>query len=187
MGALNAWPCRRVRRTDRAFATLWTMNTIEFHTDLFPVSWGQGQWPVVNIAVDGVPLVELVRAVELPFAQAEEAERAGDFTDFPPGTLTQQLAGDYIPLSSKFAWPSRHYLGEPIEVPHGGDDGETMVLGCSCGINDCWALLTRITLAERTVTWSGFRNSGRSWDLSGLGPFVFSRSQYETSLRATVT
>jgi hypothetical protein len=140
----------------------------------------------VDVAVDGVPLIERVREVELPYAEAEEIERAGEYPDSPPGTLSRELAGAYLALSTNFAWPSRHYLGEPLELPHGGDHGETMLLGCTCGINDCWALLARIALVDDTVTWSRFRNNSRDWDLSGLGPFVFDRSQYEASLRSTV-
>lgn len=161
------------------------MNTIEFRVFRRSVSATPGTRSPAGIVVDGVPLVDLVRELELPYAEAEEADRAGDFPDYPPGKFAQELAGDYAPLSTKFNWPSRHFLGEPVELPHGGDDGETMLLGCTCGINDCWALLATIVLTEESVTWSGFRNNSRDWDLSGLGPFVFSRSQYEASLRAT--
>jgi hypothetical protein len=161
------------------------VNTIEFRVALLPVSWEPGEWPVVGIEVDGVPLIERVRELELPYARAEEVERAAEVADWPPGALARELAGNYIPLSSPFAWPSRHFLGEPIELPHGGDDGETVVLGCTCGINDCWSLLVRIDLTEHLVAWSGFRNSSRGWDLSGLGPLVFDREQYEGSLRAS--
>ncbi|GAA0924935.1 hypothetical protein [Virgisporangium aurantiacum] len=161
------------------------MNTIEFRAVLLPVAWEPSRWPVVDIAVDGVSLIQRVRELELPYAEAEEIERASEFADLPPGTLAQELAGNYMPLSTNFAWPSRHFLGERLELPHGGDEGETMVLGCTCGINDCWALLTRVVLTEQTVTWSGFRNNSRNWDLSGLGPLVFNRSQYEDSLRSS--
>src|SRR5689334_13377207 len=84
----------RVRRVGQAFATVRSVNTIEFRVVLTSVSWKPGQWPVVDIAVDGVPLVERVRALELPYARAEEAERAGERADFPPGTLTRELAGN---------------------------------------------------------------------------------------------
>ncbi len=161
------------------------MNSIEFRVSAHPASPTSDAWSNVDIVVDGVPLIDLVREQELPHAAAEETERADEFPDYPPGRLTQELAGDYVSLPAKFYWPSRHFLDEPLELPHGGDDGETMLLGCTCGINDCWALLTTITLTEQTVTWSGFRNNSRDWDLSGLGPFVFGRSQYESSLRAT--
>ncbi|MEV6907949.1 hypothetical protein [Amycolatopsis sp. NPDC051071] len=161
------------------------MNTIEFRVTTPPGSSTPGTWSPVNIVVDGVPLIHLVRELELPYAEAEEIERAGEFPDYPPGKLAQELAGGYLSLSRTFTWPSRHFLGEPLELPHGGDDGETMLLGCTCGINDCWAFLATIVLTEETVTWSGFRNNSRDWDLSGLGPFIFSRSQYEASLRAT--
>ena len=161
------------------------MNIVEFRAVFHPVSWDPGILRVVDIAVDGVSLIELVREVERPDAEAEEAARAGEYPELPPGAFTRELAGTYLPLSTRFAWPSRHFLGEPLDLPHGGEDGETMLLGCTCGIDDCWALLARVVLTEQTVTWSGFRNNSRDWDLSGLGPFDFNRRQYEASLRST--
>lgn len=87
-----------------------------------------------DILIDGVPLLDLVRAAELPYAREEQLE----------------------------------------------------LLGCTCGIAECWALLARIEVTEAEVRWSGFRNNSRDWDLSpALGPFVFARRQYEESLRAT--
>jgi len=32
------------------------------------------------------------------------------------------------------------------------------------------------------VRWSNFRTGHRDWDLGGLGPFEFERSQYEAAL-----
>ncbi|GAA1041474.1 hypothetical protein GCM10009557_65300 [Virgisporangium ochraceum] len=159
------------------------MNTITFRPYLLAVEWGPGEWPVLDIAIDGVPLLDRVRELELPYARAEELERADEFTDYPPGTLTAELAGNYMPLTSTYGWPSRHLLGEPTDLPHGADEGETMLLQCTCGIPDCWALLAKVAVTRHVVTWSGFRNSNRGWDLGALGPFEFSRSQYERALR----
>ena len=46
----------------------------------------------------------------------------------------------------------------------------------------CWPLTTDVSVEEASVTWSHFRNGHRDWDLTGLGPFTFDRSQYETAL-----
>ncbi|MEW1547809.1 hypothetical protein [Streptomyces tsukubensis] len=134
---------------------------------------------LLNIEVDGVPLIEMVRRVELPYAQAEQEQLAKE----SPSEPAPLLAGDYMPLSAGFGWPDRHFLGEPKSLPRGGKEGETVLLECACGMDDCSALMTRITVTAQTVTWSAFRNTFRDWDLSALGTFTFSRPQYEESLR----
>ncbi|MEV4114972.1 hypothetical protein [Nonomuraea sp. NPDC049695] len=136
-----------------------------------------------EILIDGVPLLDLVRAAELPYARQEQLERAEEFAPEP----APLLAGAYSYLLGRWTgWPARHYLGEPVEVTYDQEDDETMLLGCACGISECWALLARIEVTETEVRWSGFRNNSRDWDLSAvLGPFVFARRQYEEALRAT--
>jgi len=116
-----------------------------------------------GILINGVRLVDLVRQAELPFA----------------------MAGAYTGLLADFYWPSRHFLGKPEDEPRGiREDGETMLLTCSgCGMAGCWSLLARIEVADGTVRWSGFRNSHRDRDRSAVGPFLFSRTQYEGALR----
>ncbi|WP_433509197.1 hypothetical protein ACQP2T_35170 [Nonomuraea sp. CA-143628] len=136
---------------------------------------------LVEIVIDGVSLLDLVREAELPYARSEQLERAEEFAPEP----APLLAGAYSCFPGT-AWPSRHYLGEPAEVAYNQEDDETMLLGCSCGIPECWALLARIEVTDTEVRWSGFSNNARDWDLSAtLGPFVFSRRQYEQALRAT--
>jgi hypothetical protein len=77
-------------------------------------------------------------------------------------------------------------MGEPDEVEFGDEfgDGETILLGCVCGEPSCWPLTAQVEVGDATVTWTGFRTGHRDWDLSGLGPFVFDRHQYETALVA---
>ncbi|MFE0508581.1 hypothetical protein [Streptomyces sp. NPDC058964] len=160
------------------------MRSIDFRLAPYPAVWLEGgTTQVVDILVDNVRLVELVRMAELPYAQAEQIERAEEFY---PDTFPL-LAGDYMPLAPVFGWPSRHFLGEPRVLPWGGEEGETMLLGCTCGIEECWALMARVTVTPETVTWSEFRNNCRDWDLSAIGSFAFSRRQYEDSLRKGAT
>ncbi|MFC5829625.1 hypothetical protein [Nonomuraea insulae] len=137
---------------------------------------------LIEIVIDGVPLLELVRRAELPYARQEQLERAEEYAP----EQAPLLAGDYSYFTrSQCGWPSRHYVGEPGEVAYNQDDDETMLLGCTCGVAECWALLAKIEVTGSAVRWSGFRNNVRDWDLSGLGPFVFSREQYEQALRTT--
>ncbi|MGY0063130.1 hypothetical protein ACWY4P_42435 [Streptomyces sp. LZ34] len=153
------------------------MHTIEFRL-LRP-----HRFHVVDLIVDGTGLLDLVREAELPYAVEEQRESAADFAPDP----VPLLAGAYALLRADGrGWPSRHLLGEP------GDgatdlwrDDETLLLTCPCGIDECWALVARVEVADTVVRWSDFRNVRRDWDLTGLGPFTFPRRQYEASLRAT--
>jgi hypothetical protein len=62
--------------------------------------------PVLDILVDGVRLVERVRAVELPHARAERRERAEGLAPEP----APLLAGAHMPLPAVRGWPSRYLL-----------------------------------------------------------------------------
>ncbi|OLT37365.1 hypothetical protein BJF79_29705 [Actinomadura sp. CNU-125] len=138
-----------------------------------------------GVFVNGVRLVDLVREAELPFAMQEGREWPEDFglEESPEG-----LAGAYVGLISSYYWPSRHFVGEPKDEPLGiREDGETMLLVCSgCSMAECWSLLARVEVMDGTVRWSGFRKSHGDWDLSAVGPFAFSHSQYEQALRWSV-
>ena len=138
-----------------------------------PVNSKAGQQYVI-ISVNGRPLTELVREVELPFATREgHPDMAGDYRGLPP---------------REAFLPSRHLLGEPKPLWSGGDD-RVIALRCECGEPGCWPLYVRITVGEGTVTWSDFEqphrgeNSAAShWRYDRLAPFVFVRQQYETAL-----
>lgn len=116
----------------------------------------------LQILINGQSLIELVQAVELPFAEREGSPN---------------LAGQYDWLSDLDCEIQRFQTEE------------CMVLGCICGVPDCWPLTTRVSLADDIVCWSRFQNWHRAedcanvWDHSALGPFVFDRQQYEDALR----
>ncbi|MER6943010.1 hypothetical protein ABT294_03200 [Nonomuraea sp. NPDC000554] len=77
---------------------------------------------LVEIAIDDVPLLELVRQAELPYARSEQLERQEEFAPEP----APLLAGDYTYFSrNQCGWPSRHYLDEPAEVAYNQEDDET--------------------------------------------------------------
>jgi hypothetical protein len=63
-------------------------------------------------------------------------------------------------------------------------DGDSCLLGCVCGDTGCWPLTAKVAVAADQVGWAGFRTGHRAWDLSQLGPFTFSRAQYEAALAA---
>lgn len=115
--------------------------------------------------VNGSDLRDLVRPVE-------DAQGAGP------------IAGQYDGLPvTEVRSPTRYFLGHVAEPPQAG---KVPVLGCRCGIVECWPMLVRITVSEDVVTWSEFEQPHRNgesasgeWSYAGLGPFRFDRATYE--------
>jgi hypothetical protein len=143
------------------------MERIEFRT--VEQELGGGVFPTVVPHLSGVPLPDVVRKAELPFARRE---------------AKPDLAGGYAGLpKDEVRWPSRHYLGEPLLSWFG--DGDTVLLGCVCGDWGCWPFTAIVTVAEDTVTWSGYRTGHRDWDYRELRDITFDRLQYEEAVRAT--
>jgi hypothetical protein len=137
----------------------------------------------VEIYIDDRSLIEIVREAEKPFVAAENEERKTE-EGFAENPLT---AGDYSWLPESFIYPpSRNLLGEAYDAfilaPGDMHYGKSILLGCTCGIVECWCLAVKITLSEETVTWSDFGQFHREWDFK-LKPFVFERKQYESELK----
>jgi hypothetical protein len=157
------------------------------------VRWpGGGAFQPIELRVNGIGLIELVRKAELPHAESEfDARIAAGETVGELGTRGK-LAGDYLyPGSQNVFLPSRNLLGEPYK--HGfnttADDPrnqKSLLLQCTCGIADCWFLLATIKVNEATVVWSDFCQYHRAWQYD-LGPFVFDRKSYESQLLAPNT
>lgn len=142
------------------------METIEFR--VLEQGFPTGPQLVVVPHLNGVPLTDLLRTVELPFAR-----RQGD----------PSLAGSYAGLNcEEVSWPRRHYLEEPV---HTDGAGGTVLMDCVCGSDGCWPLSATITVDADTVTWSGYRHGFRDWDYRELRAFTFDRAQYEEAVRAT--
>lgn len=140
------------------------MDVIEFRVDR---SGGRRKQNYgISILVNSLPLEDLAREIELPFAEAEGHPK---------------LAGDYLGLSwGDIGEDPGHFLGSPTAVWF--EDGDTVLMGCPCGEWGCWPLSADISIEDASVTWAHFRNGHRDWDLTGLGPFTFDRSQYESAL-----
>lgn len=133
---------------------------------------------VVDIMINGRNLIEILREMELPFAQAEgHVESAGNYEGLPP---------EWVFL------PSKHLFGEPNEDYHDDDypPGKSAIFGCgTCGVLSCWPFLVRITVGDEVVVWSDFENWHRGsaewaashWRHDSL-QFTFDRTQYEAEL-----
>src|SRR5262245_65980716 len=117
------------------------MDTIEFRVVPTPHWYGDG----VEIRINGVSLPDLVRAVEMPYAQAEGSPRiAGAYSGLPAST--------HLP-------PDRHFWGESQS---GRADGKVVLLACGdCGEIGCWPLLARIIVESDRVVWTCFEQPHR--------------------------
>jgi hypothetical protein len=131
----------------------------------------------IQIKINGRDLVDLVRAVENPFAYKEGAASiAGAYAGLPPDVETCP--------------PSRHFLGEPSGALY-RYGAKTQVLGCECGEVGCWPLLCLIEASQTRVTWAQFEQPHRNgkgaqspWKYDEFGPFEFDRGQYDAALAA---
>jgi hypothetical protein len=53
---------------------------------------------------------------------------------------------------------------------------------CSCGVQGCGDVTVRIKMDDRHVVWRGVSLPGRAGAVPWLGPFTFTRRQYEQAL-----
>ena len=139
-----------------------------------------------NIYINYRSLIDIVKEIEMSYAQIEYDARIEEEN---PQDLSL-IAGDYMPLPLWITGlPSKHLLGKPLGIAEKGfkleEDNpiknKTTVLGCSCGVIECWFLLAKITLTDTTVTWSNFQNfhqDGWEYNLN----FTFDSQEYEAGL-----
>jgi len=82
---------------------------------------------------------------------------------------------------SQFGDLRRYLLGEREPWP----GRRVPLLGCICGVLDCWPLVASVDLDGDIVRWSEFEQPHRPerdyWD---FGPFVFDRAGYDEALEA---
>jgi hypothetical protein len=155
------------------------------------VSWpGGGGYQPCQIEINGVDLIELVRRAERPHVEREIAEEIA--RGEVPEEGVDLRAGRYlgVPLAG-VRWPSRELFDEPFDTAArsfvlAADDprrGKTTVLGCTCGVTECWFLLVSVTVLEEVVIWADFEQFHRAW-VYDLGPFVFDKPAYLRALGA---
>lgn len=154
------------------------------------IHWPEGGgFQQIEMLINGVPLIELVREVELPYAEEEFDQRTADGEGIDDLGSRGALAGDYHYLPPSIALPpSQNFFGEPYN--HGllteSDDPvnlKSVILSCTCGVTECWFLMANITLKEKLVVWDNFQQFHRDWAYT-LGPLVFDREQYTAAFNA---
>jgi hypothetical protein len=149
------------------------------------VRWPEGGgFQPAEVRINGCSLIELVREAEKPWVRSENAEWTPD-----PDTFSGQLVpGAYLYLAAHAVLlPSRKWLGASSDPGFllDADDprrGKAMVLGCTCGISECWFVQARIDVGPDVVRWSEFGQFHRPHWRYDLGPFTFDRRQYELQL-----
>lgn len=122
------------------------------------------------IQINGVSLLNIVREFELPLLAAESRPSVDEMRAWP-------LANEHTARSLR-GWSD--YL-----------DGTSTILDCKCGFTGCWPLTAKIIRTSTTVTWKRFTNFHRSghngkfsrWPYEQLGPFHFSRAQYDSEIK----
>jgi hypothetical protein len=134
--------------------------------------WGSGPddeslYPLVN----GRELVGLVREAELGPAAADGQPRlAGEYDGLTPW--------EWMRIGALLAGTSDHARLA---------DGRVALLRCPCGVTECWPLVARFEIGERTVEIDRFEQPFRPrWRYDGLGPFVFVRAQMVDAIQAAV-
>lgn len=109
----------------------------------------------VEIYINGEKLRQKVFKQELPFAEIEGHPEIAGHAPITPKELYQSLHDDYA------------------------EEECVSILGCGCGVFDCWPLDVAVEVGKNVVTWYGFNMYHRkNWDYSSLGSFVFDKQQY---------
>jgi hypothetical protein len=142
------------------------MNKLEFNIIHISYQTWQPECAAVQILIDGVDLIEMLKIIERPFALNEDQEdKAGSYAVMELEYLYKHLGRDYL-----------------IE------NGKAEILQCTCGCEGCWDFMTEVKEVDDKVIWTNFENNHRGrenkifWDYSSVNDFVFDKHQYEQEL-----
>ncbi|WP_440876824.1 hypothetical protein [Thalassotalea sp. PLHSN55] len=147
------------------------MNKVAFHINQ-ETEYGGFEYSTVSIIIDGRPLPELMKKIEMKMAEKEgHPDIAGNY-----GTLT-------LPSN-----PHDYYLGL-IEADEGENEDKSTLLDCACGCFGCWPLLCNISITNNKVSWTHFeqpqrgnKSEGSHWSYEDFNGFVFDKEQYLKAL-----
>ena len=134
------------------------MDNIKFYLNDYEIE-GESFTEVV-VAINGEPLLELIRWREQSFA-AKDGQGC--------------IAGDYAYLS--LIDFEELFLRAALEADLAQDERDVVLLGCPCGIWNCWYLALRIKFETETVKLYEFKNPRRGDWRYGL-EFKFDRASF---------
>lgn len=134
------------------------MDSIKFYLNDYE-SNGESLTEVV-VAINGEPLLELIKRREQSFA-AKDGQAS--------------IAGDYAYLS--LIDFEELFLRAALEADLAQDERNAVLLGCPCGIWDCWYLTLKIKFETETVKLYEFKNLRRKDWQYGL-EFKFDRVSF---------
>lgn len=119
------------------------MNRLELVVREYPER--SADYQPVDILIDGDRLIDILKRIEMPYAEREDSPI---------------IAGAYgsLPIKTTFL-PSRHFLGEPCPLLQ--HDDKTAILLCDCGCEGCWDFVCKITVSDWAVAWSDFNQVHR--------------------------
>lgn len=125
--------------------------------------------PYNNSKFTAVPVVNGVRLVEL--VAHYEREHGHNLPGAYGGVYRCDFTGD----------PFEQYFLEASG--NASVSGRRWLLGCTCGVADCWPLEATIVRNERQVIWQEFSQPHRpKQDYSDFGPFLFEVEQYRQAV-----
>jgi len=127
-------------------------------------------YEVVDIYINGINLIDLLRSVEGIYAQQEgQSSLAGAYEGLPP-LLT-------LP-------PNRHFWGEAQhrDYQYGAQRVSLLEYRYS-GVPGDWTFVADIEVGANAVVWRGFEQVKRpDWSYAALGNFEFDLNAYRDAL-----
>ena len=117
-------------------------------------------WRSVTILINDIDLIKYLKKHELPYAKLEGNEKiAGVYQGIDPLRLYQRLA----------------FGLDKNEM------GKITILGCICGVEECWPMKIRTIDSGEKIIWKDFEQPDRNadsedfWDYSSFGEFTLTR------------
>ena len=138
------------------------MDSIKFYLNDYEVD-GRSLTEVA-VAINGEPLLELIRRREQSFA-AKNGQAS--------------IAGSYAYLSSIDF--EELFLRAALEADLAQDERDVVLMGCPCGIWSCWYLALKIKFEADAVRFSDFTNPRRKDWQYGL-EFKFDRVSFVSEI-----
>ena len=138
------------------------MDSIKFYLNDYEMN-GEGLTEVV-VTINGEPLLELIKRREQGFAAKDgQASIAGGYAYL--------ILIDFEEL----------FLRAALEADLAQDERDVVLLGCPCGIWDCWYLALKIKFETETVKLYDFTNPRRKNWRYGL-EFKFDRVSFVSEI-----